>query len=439
MVSGTYRFKYTITGTCITEDFVDVTIYSAANTATAGPDQQLCDATSFQLAGNDPGRLTGTWTYSGPSGGSFSPNSHAFDAVFNGAIAGTYIFTWTITNSTCRSLDEVRIDNYASPSTAAAGSDQSTVCTSSATMAAPSPIVRLGEWTLIGSVPAGATPAITSPILSYTTITNLIPTTYPATYTFRWTVSNGPICDPTYLNYDNVNLTVVQPVTTANAGADQELLCGATEATLTAVGPLLNGTTGKWTKVSGPGTPTFLDDTQLSTTVSGLVPGSPTSVYVFKWTTTLGTCTSEDEVTITIVVAPTTVADFTNFSQCLYLPLSIPGTTPITGTGLWTQTSGAATIIVSPTSPTTVINGTTVGTYQFTWTISNGNCTSIAKTIDVTILDLPTVATAGPDQSLCFGTTTATLAGNSPSLGALDLHCRARTCNRCFHNYSFGL
>jgi len=48
LTSGTYRFKYSITSCAPpSEDFVDVTIFSATDAANAGANQQFCGANSL--------------------------------------------------------------------------------------------------------------------------------------------------------------------------------------------------------------------------------------------------------------------------------------------------------------------------------------------------------------------------------------------------------
>ncbi len=97
LIAGTYTFRYTVAanGSCATPsaDDMTVTIFTATSAASAGPDQEHCDVTSFNLAANDPAPYTGTWTkVAGPAGGSFSPNANSPIATFTGATPGVYIF-----------------------------------------------------------------------------------------------------------------------------------------------------------------------------------------------------------------------------------------------------------------------------------------------------------------------------------------------------------
>ncbi len=76
--------------------------------------------------------------------------------------------------------------------------------------------------------------------------------------------------------------------------------------------------------------------------------------------------------------------------------------------------SGAGTI-TTPSSPTSGVTALGVGPNVFQWTIANAPCPSSTDQVTITGVAAPTVANAGPDQTLCG--TTATLAGNTPTTG----------------------
>lgn len=173
LIVGVYTFQYAISAPgCISTATMTVTLYTPPSTANAGPDQELCNATTFTLAATPPASGTGTWSvFSGPSGGSFSPNANTYNATFTGAVAGIYIFNWTVSNYTCSNTDQVRITNYAPPSPAIAGPNQNVTCATSTIMAATNPAIGLGTWTFVSKAGDGPTPTITNPLLYNTTIT----------------------------------------------------------------------------------------------------------------------------------------------------------------------------------------------------------------------------------------------------------------------------
>ncbi len=387
---GTNVFRWTISnGSCPPSyDEVVITRDPVPTTASAGPDQTIC-ASSTTLAGNPPAVGTGTWTLVSGTGTITSPNSS--NSGVTGLGTGANVFRWTISNGTCpSSSDEVTITRDPVPTTAAAGPDQS-LCTSSTIMAGNTPVTGTGTWTLISG-----TGTISTPSSPTTSITGLA----VGANVFRWTITNGT-CPP---STDDVIITRDPLPTTANAGPDQTLC--ASSATLAGNTPATG--TGTWTLVSGAGTITSPNSP--STSVTAVGPGA----NVFRWTISNGTCPpSIDEVTITRDSVPTAAAAGPDQSLCISTT-TMAGNTPVTGTGAWTLISGSGTIS-SPSSPTTPVTGLGVGANIFRWTITNGTCPPSTDDVIITRDPVPTTAAAGPDQTLCAGSTT--LAGNTPSTG----------------------
>ena len=236
------------------------------------------------MAATAPTAGTGTWSVlSGPAGysGSFdNPSSNTAIYTPTAGKYGIYIFQWTVSNSTCSNADQVRVTNYAPPSPAIAGPNQSVMCATTATMAATNPAVGLGTWTFVSHTGTGPSPNISNPLLYDSVITGLGPNSdgTPDTYTFGWTVSNGSCAS----NYQTMTITVYQTPTTANAGPDQAL-CNASSFTLAASNPAIGN--GSWSITSGPaGYAGSFDNPALNT-----AKYTPTAglygVYVFRWTT----------------------------------------------------------------------------------------------------------------------------------------------------------
>ena len=421
LVPGVYTFEYTISATgCTTTDQMTVTLYAPPSTASAGADQNLCDASSFVMAATSPGSGTGAWTIlSRPAGdtGTFNtPSSPTATYTPVGNKYGIYVFQWTVSNGSCSNTDQVRVTNYQPPSAADPGTNQTGVCTSYATMAATSPAIGLGTWTTDGVVPPGATPVITNPTSATTTITNLIPDTYPATYTFRWTVANGsPTCTS---NSATMTVQVLEPVITANAGPDQNLCNEGISFILD--GNNVSPGTGAWSLVSGPGpVPTFNPNAE-DPVVTNITNGT----YVFRYTSTLASsgCSTTDDVTIINYQQPIAAAG-DNQSICQFSSLNLNATPAAVGIGTWTTISKPGTlepIFASNHQATTAVTGTEVGTYVFRWTVTNGTCTH-SDDVQVIINPLPSTANAGADQSICSPASTATFAGNTPTGGSSGL------------------
>ena len=426
LIPGVYTFEYSISSVgCSSTDQMTVTLYTPPSTAAAGADQNLCDAGGlghFTMAATAPGAGTGVWSVlSRPDGdvGTFS-NTALNSSTYTPTAGkyGVYVFQWTVSNASCSNSDQVRISNYAPPSAAVPGSNQINVCSTSVTMAATPAVVGLGTWSFESVTPTGgSTPFIASPTDPTTTISNLIPSAYPATYTFRWTVANGsPTCAS---NSATMTVTVKLPAVAANAGADQNLCNESTSFTLTAND--VTPSTGGWSQVGiTPNVATITTPGSATTTVTGITHGT----YTFKWTSTSTTgCVSEDLVTVNNYTQPTADAGIDQ-SICQFSPMALNASS--TGGTSWawtvlTKPAGAPTPIFSnSSSPTTTVLGTTTGTYEFTWTVTNGTCTA-SDVVQVILNAIPSTATAGPDQSVCLPATTTSLAGNVPDAGSSGL------------------
>ena len=403
MIVGTYVFQYTINDGHCGSSSKTITINNNAQptAANAGGDQQACNAANVSIVGNTPTVGTGKWSLISGSG-SFGNVNNA-STTFTGT--GSSILQWTVTNGTgCTTADQIRIDNYALPTTAIAGSKQN-ICGFSTSFAGNTPTTGVGNWALV-SKPSGASdPVITAPIspTSSVSFTNI------GTYIFSWTISNG-ICTSSTKN-DTIVING-NPPTTPIAGSPQSL-CNVTSTNL--AGNVISPGLGTWSKVSGPITDTIADVNSPTSNISGLIPG----VYDFRWTATNGSCPSYyDDVLITIYAPPTTSIAGTDQTVCNYTTINLAGNTPSNGTGLWSQISGPNTATFSDaTSPTATLLGTIVGTYQLQWTITNtGGCSPSTSTVNITINDLPSLSVPGISQDVC-NLTSVTLAGNTPSVG----------------------
>ncbi|MBL7893167.1 MAG: hypothetical protein JNL63_11095, partial [Bacteroidia bacterium] len=284
------------------------------------------------------------------------------------------------------------LDSY-QPQVSNAGPDQ-TVCATTATLAGNTPTQGSGTWTRIAG-----TGSITTPSSPTSGITGL---TSGASSTFRWTITNGTCAAST----DDVVITVSPLPTTSNAGADINV-CNVTTATLNGNNPAAG--VGLWSVVSG--TATITTPALRTSGVTGLVVGTSATL---RWTITLGACTSTDDVVVTSLSLPTSNAgpDQTVCTSTATLTGSSPSAT---GSGTWTRTSGTGAI-TTPSSPTSGVTGLTSGASStFRWTVTDAPCANATDDVIITYSP-PTAANAGTDQSLC-GTTTTTLAGNTPVLG----------------------
>lgn len=391
----TYVLRWTISnGSCpASVDDVQIRLDAPSTPANAGPDQVICGPTTT-LAGNTPVIGEGKWAIVSGAGGSLA-DSNSPTSGFSGTPGTTYSLRWTISNGACApSSDVVSITFEQAPSTAIAGDDQ-TICGISTTLAANTPAIGTGSWTIISGV-GGTLADNSNPASSFSGNAG-------TSYTLRWTIANGTTCPD---SFDDVQITFDEAPTIATAGPDQTL-CNTT-TTLSANTPATGN--GTWTIVSGDGG-TIADDTNPTSGFTG-VQGT---TYVLRWTISNGVCTpSSDEVTITFDAAPAAALAGDDQTVC-GVNTVLAGNTPTSGTGVWTIENGTGGTLTDSASPTSGFNGVEGNNYTLRWTISNGTCPVSFDEVVVSFDAAPTVADAGPDQTLC--NTTTTLVGNIPGIG----------------------
>jgi hypothetical protein len=231
-------------------------------------------------------------------------------------------------------------------------------------------------------------------------------------------ITVSPITTSKYyvtLGYGNVGCTTVdsaevvvnQLPTTALAGNDTAT-CGLIINNLAANTPVIG--TGTWTQVAGPGTISFGNTNVPNSSATATAIG----VYTLRWTiATSGACpnSSQDDVLVNFVASPSIANAGTNKTACV-----IPGsaamtaTTPVIGTGVWTQVSGPSTaVIVNPTSPTTnITNLAGIGIYTFRWTVTNTPCPASFDDVDVVVNGNPVPFILAGGGTFCPGATTLT-------------------------------
>lgn len=302
--------------------------------------------------------------------------------------------------------------------TANAGSNQTiTLPTTTTTLTGsgndPDGTIASYAWTQI----SGTSATIVSTSSSTTNITGL---STAGVRVFRLTVTDNSgatgISDITI----TVNAASNQPPV-ANAGANQTITLPTITATLTGSGTDADGTIASysWTQVSGTAA-TIASPPSATTNITGL---TTTGVRIFRLTITdnVGaTATSNVTVTVNPANIPPTASAGTN--QTITLP-----TTQIilTGSGAdqdgtvasysWTQVSGTAATIASPSTAVTNITGLTIAgirVFRLTVTDNQGATGTADVTITVNAANVAPTANAGPDKTIAMPTTTVTLSGS---------------------------
>ncbi|NCD70840.1 PKD-like domain-containing protein [Mucilaginibacter agri] len=392
-----------------------VTINPLTTVAVAGPNKELCSATTYTMQGNNPGtNNTGLWTVDGSPAGVTFTDATKYNTDVNGLVAGnTYTFHWTITGlAPCDPTTSSMTLIIDKPSVGGTTDGTAVFCTGP----------NSGQVTLSGqtgtvdywqkSVDNGATwinIANTDVAQPYSNLTQ--------TTQFRAMVHNG-VCgqDPS-----SATTITINPLTTAAVAGPNKELCSVTTYTMQGNNPGTNNT-GLWTVDGSPAGVTFTDPTKYDTQVNGLVAGT---TYTFHWTITgLAPCDPTTS-SMTLIIDKPSVGGTTDGSMVL---CTGPNSGVITLSGqtgtvdFWqksvdngtTWTNIANTDVALPYSNVTQ-------TTQFRAMVHNGVCgqdPSSASTI--TINPLTTVAVAGANQELC-SVTTYTMQGNDPGVNNTGL------------------
>lgn len=433
VVTTTNNITYTVTvsnGGCNATDVVDVFVMALPNVS-AGSDVVICSGSSVTLNGS--GGLTYTWsptTYF--DGWTYHPiltNPNSQNPLAYPVINGTTVYNLTASNGSCTATDAVNV-TVVSPPSPSAGSDV-TIC--------------VGNTVQLNA--SGGTSYTWTPALNISNVNIPNPDVNPPSTTqYTVSVSNG-VCSRT------AAVTVsVQTTPFANAGVDINL-CYGSSATLNATGgvsyvwtpaiglsnpsvanPIVtttNTTTYTVTVTNAGGcsasdamvvnaiaTPTV--DAGLDQTIcqgnSALLNGSgsltytwspagslnfpnstnptanPSSTTIYTLTTSNGTCTANDVVTLSVTPLPNANAG-SNVSICLgnSTTLNASGGTSYT----WSPSASLNNVnIPNPTATPSI-------TTTYTVLVANNGCTSSAI-VTVTVDNTP-FANAGSDINLCYG------------------------------------
>ena len=337
-------------------------------TADAGDGGDECDLNFIFNA--TPSIGAGTWTSSGPGNAFFSDNTSPTATVTVDAY-GTYLFTWTEVNGTCVATDQVTVNFYEQPvADPGTGGDECNLNFQfSATVSSGS-----GTWVQT-SGPGTSTFILNSDPTTIVTVSDY------GTYEFTWTEVNGTCSDNGTVTVNFYEL----PVADAGVGGDE---CDL-DFTFSGTASVGNG---MWS-YTGPGTAAFnsMNDPATDVTVSDY--GS----YEFTWTEINGSCNSSASVTVNFYDQPVADAGVGGDECDLDFLLSA---TPSFGNGEWSMIAGPGTASFgNSTSPTSTVAVDTYGTYQFTWTETNGTCVDFG-TVTVNFYEQP-VADAGLGGDEC--------------------------------------
>jgi hypothetical protein len=164
--------------------------------------------------------------------------------------------------------------------------------------------------------------------------------------------------------------------------------------------------------VSGPNSPTFSNVNDPHATLSGLTLGT----YILTWTATNGVVCPPSASNVSITVGQSAKAG-PDQALCNTNTTIIAGNEGSTGT--WSQIAGPAVTLTRNSDNTYIVTGLIAGpTYTFRYTITSGGCGNLTDDVNVVVSGPPSVANAGPDQSLCTSNgTSVSLTATAPTVG----------------------
>ena len=403
--NGTYLFEWSLStpGCTATRDTVLITASAAATTASVTQTPvNPCGVSSLTLNGNTPAVGTGLWTrLTGPGPVVINPvNSPTATVTFLNP-NNSYTFRWTISNGSCSSsFADVKYNISASASPVTVGADQ-VICDQSSTTLSGSTITSgTGLWVLASAPNVPTFSSLSNPTA---TLSGLV----EGVYRLKWTANNGLYC------HEESSILTITVREKATASVFAGGTCNATAVQL--VGN--SGSTGTWSNVSGPNTPTLTPNSSNAAIATGLIGGTYTFLYTLP---VAGSCPASTATTsITLYSEPTVAQAGTDKDLCNLTSTTLAGNTPIIGIGQWTidtKPLGSTAVITNPASPTSTITNLTPGDYLLRWTISNGTCTSNSDLVRITYYALPTTSNAGPNQSNACSSEVQ-LNGNTATVG----------------------
>ena len=407
--AGTYVLRLTASdGDLSSSDDVTITVnpessVNQAPTVNAGADQTMTLPSSATLAGNasDDGlpsnTLTTTWSQVSGAGTATFANASSPTSSVSFSAAGTYVLRLTASDGDLSSTDDVTITvNPESPvnqaPTVNAGADQTITLPSSATLAGSASDDGLPSNTLTTTW-SQVSGAGTATFANANSATSSVSFSAAGTYVLRLTASDSALSSS-----DDVTIVVnpqppVNQAPTVNAGTDQSITLPSSAnlaGSASDDGLPSNTLTVSWSQVSGPGTSTFVDASNATTSVSFSTDGT----YVLRLTANDGDLASTDDMTITVAPeppvnqAPTVNA---GADQTITLPSSATLAGSASDDGLpsntltitWSQISGAGTAtFANASSPTSSASFSAAGTYVLRLTANDGD---LSSTDDVTI------------------------------------------------------
>lgn len=378
---GDYTFRWTVTnGVCpASTDDVVIGFGASPSNPAAGTDANSCFP-DYTLNGNTLAIGTGTWTSSGPGAATFA-NNHSPTSSVTVSATGVYTFTWTSASGGCPTKQDAVDITFDPKPNVSAGIDK-TICASQNTISLTGTATNYNAATVFWKKEGSMTS-------TGFTNGNTLNDTYTPTAAEKTTgsvklilnVSGTLACNA--ITVSDTMLLTIDALPVISAGSDDNA-CGLSYT--------LNGSknigTGTWSKISGAGTASFGNLSSPTSTVSVSIYDT----YKFVWSVTNGLCTLTDTVSVRFYENPSSASAGSTINVCgLSANLAATAYTYLGGlndnsgsTRTWAYVSGpdATPTFGTTTNPSTTVAVDNYGSYQFSWTETNGPC---SKTSNVTV------------------------------------------------------
>lgn len=323
--SNILRWTISSSGCPSSTDYVTIIRSQSPTAAQAGADQGICSTTSV-LNANTPAIGSGVWSLI--SGNLSIQDSTSPTSAIYGMAVGQHILRWTISNGSCvASTDDVTIIRSQNISTAGAGPDQN-ICNSYTTLAAVTPLIGTGLWSVIYGTAIMVNPS------SPTTVITEIGMGYNV---MQWTIS-GNGC--TSSSNDVVIRRYQKPEVSILTAYDS--ICKNDEILLIA---------------SGASTYEWMPGGMINDTIT--VSPDTTTIYIVRGTSANG-CSDEDSITI-IVIPCTKTAEIYDNNEFSIFPNPVKKECRISGIGFPAEVviynaAGLLVAILEATNETLVLN-----------------------------------------------------------------------------------